>query len=81
MMKMGWRGLEWKHWYWTGKCWYHGHPWPPPWARIHAPGYWYKIDPNEELKMLEEVKEDLQRQLSDIEKRIEELRKSIEEKK
>jgi prefoldin subunit 5 len=39
------------------------------------------LSPSEELRMLEEVKEYLQKQLSDIEKRIEELRKSGEEKR
>jgi len=78
---MGWRGLGWRYWYWTAGLWCPRHPWPPAWARIYAPRYWYKIDPGEELRILEDVKEDLRRQLSDIEKRIEELRKSIEEKK
>jgi hypothetical protein len=78
---MGWRGLGWRYWYWTAGWWCPRHPWPPAWARIHAPRHWYKIDPSEELRILEDVKEDLRRQLSDIEKRIEELRKSIEEKK
>jgi len=73
--------LGWRYWYRLKGWWCPRHPWPPAWARIHAPGYWYQVDPSEELRILEDVKEDLRRQLSNIEKRIEELRKSIEEKK
>lgn len=78
---MGWRGLGWKHWHWPGGWWCPRHPWPPPWARIHAPAYWYRLDPSEELRMLEEVKEFLRSQLADIEKRIDELKKPGEEKR
>ncbi|MCF3652648.1 MAG: hypothetical protein L2C94_000490 [Aigarchaeota archaeon] len=78
---MGWRGLGWRYWYWPKGWWCPRHPWPPPWARIYAPPYWYQMDPSEELRILEDIREDLRKQLSDIEKRIEELRKSIEEKR
>jgi hypothetical protein len=78
---MSWRSLGWKHWHWAGGWWCPRHSWPPPWAGIHAPAYRYRLDPSEELRMLEEVKEFLQSQLADIEKRIEELRKFIGEKK
>jgi hypothetical protein len=55
------------------------HPWPPPWARTQY--YPYPVDPNEELKALEDLKSSIELELADINKRIEELKRLIQEKK
>jgi hypothetical protein len=76
---MGW-------WYWPKGWWCPRHPWPPAWAR--AWGYWWKpswpyylTDPSEEIKALEDLKKDLEAELTEISKRIEELKKLLQEKK
>ncbi|MEM2210521.1 MAG: DUF5320 domain-containing protein [Nitrososphaerales archaeon] len=65
-------------WYWPKGWWCPRHPWPPAWAR--APFYPYPMDPNEEIKVLEELKKDLEAEIADLSKRIEELKKVMKEK-
>jgi hypothetical protein len=60
------------------------HPWPPAWARPYSypvPYHQYATDPREELNALEDIKKELESELSEITKRIEELKKLIQEKK
>ncbi len=79
---MGWRGFGWRYLSYPRGWWCPRHPWPPAWARAWYPWYWYphSVEPSEELKILEDLRKELQRELSTIEKRLEELRKSIGEK-
>ncbi|MEM3409635.1 MAG: DUF5320 domain-containing protein [Nitrososphaerota archaeon] len=73
-------GFRWR--YWPSGWWCPRHPWPPAWAREYHPSwYWYPLDPDEEARMLEEIRKDLEKRLSEINKRIEELKKSLEERK
>ncbi|MCL7385705.1 MAG: DUF5320 domain-containing protein [Thaumarchaeota archaeon] len=71
----------WFYQYWYRGWWCPRHPWPPAWARAYSPWYGYPVDPSDELRYLEEVKKELERQVSEISKKIEELRKSLEEKR
>ncbi|MCX8175885.1 MAG: DUF5320 domain-containing protein [Candidatus Bathyarchaeota archaeon] len=57
------------------------HPWLPAWAQLPCyPPFYPPVDPGEELKMLEDLKKDLEFELSNITKRIEELKKILEKK-
>lgn len=78
---MAGRGFGWRYWYWPRGWWCPRHPWPPAWARPYYPWHGYPTDPAEELKLLEDIRKDIQRELSDLERRIDELRRRIEEKK
>lgn len=74
----GWRFRRWARW--PSGWWCPRHPWPPPWAR------WWSYRPytpslSEEIRVLEEIKRDLEEELAEISKRIEELKKSIQEKR
>ncbi len=66
----GWgRGWGWRWCFWaTGM---------PGWIRWARPWWTYKLRAEDELKMLEEFKEELEAELEDIKKRIEELKKEL----
>ncbi|MEM3407124.1 MAG: DUF5320 domain-containing protein [Nitrososphaerota archaeon] len=68
-------------WYWPRGWWCPRHPWPPAWARYYYLPYPYSIDPREELKALEDLRKNLEMQISEINKRIEEIKRAIQEKK
>ncbi|MEM3607556.1 MAG: DUF5320 domain-containing protein [Candidatus Bathyarchaeia archaeon] len=63
--------------WWPRGWWCPMHPWPPAWARWwhYTPPY----HPAEELKLLEDLKKDLEDELADVAKRIEDLKRSIRE--
>jgi sugar-specific transcriptional regulator TrmB len=69
--------------YWPKGWWCPRHPWPPAWARKfgHPTLYYVYIDPSEELKMLEDLKNNLEMELAEITKHIEELKRQTQEKK
>ncbi|WP_202319245.1 DUF5320 domain-containing protein [Archaeoglobus neptunius] len=72
----GWGGRGWRWWYratclpgWMRWGWWEQPPFYPP-----SPTY----RPEDELEMLEAMKEDLEAELKDITKRIEELKRDLE---
>jgi hypothetical protein len=78
------RGWLYKSWYKYG-WWCPRHPWPPAWARAYwpPPGFHYPptLDPQEELKMLETVKREIEENMRSLEVRIRELKEVIEKGK
>jgi len=62
-------------WPWRRGWWCPRHPWPPAWARPYPT---YSRD--EEIRYLEELKTELEREIEEISRRIEEL-KGVKEKK
>ncbi len=65
----------WRYW---GRGWCPRHSWPPAWAR--CPPY-YREDVEEEIRYLEYLKKDLEREIEEISKRVVELKKMLEEKR
>ncbi|MEM2505990.1 MAG: DUF5320 domain-containing protein [Nitrososphaeria archaeon] len=65
----------WRYW---SRGWCPRHPWPPPWARPYP--LYYREDVEDEIKYLQYLKKDLEREIEEISKRIDELKKSLEEK-
>jgi len=75
-----------RNWHWHKYGWWcPRHPWPPPWARAYqGPCNFYHpvpTTPIEELKMLENMKKDLEENIKRLETRIKELKEPIEKEK
>lgn len=78
------RGWWYKPWYKYG-WWCPRHPWPPAWARTYwpPPGFYYPppMDPQEELKMLETMRREIEENMRSLEARIRELKETIQREK
>ncbi len=75
----GWGGRGWRWWYRTTGVpgWMRCRWWRTPWTPWDFPPYSPPFRPEDELEMLEAMREDLEAELEDIKKRIEELRREL----
>ncbi len=67
----GWgRGWGWRWWFWAT-----GMPGWMRWGYYTPPAWSYPFSKEEEIRMLEELKEELEAELEEIKKRLDELKK------